>query len=622
METYNQCRFIISSRPGGYVTNPLTGVSTLEVQPFTRKQQTDFVHNWYLANEIMSQQKDDAGVHQDAQREAEDLLSRIHESRALPALAVNPLLLTLIASVHRFRSSLPRRRVELYAEICSVFLGTRRASYGIEDDLTPAQKQRVLQPLAYTMMEREIREIAVDEAAAIIWGPLQLVSPQSKPGTFLEVIENSSGLLIEKENSFYSFAHLTFQEFLAAQHIQEIGAEQTLINNIDSSWWRETTRLYCAQNDASDIIQACLSGKLFIGRITLAAECVEEARDVRPQLREQLRQILDEWLDLPGDESETFRQLAAETLLALRLSRMNRINEDLYVDSELITQAEYQLFLDEKREQGDYHQPDHWENQHFTLGRGKEPVAGVRPRDSVAFCAWLTGRETVDNWEYRLPRPGETATHVFPSVGYWSFDSSTDSYSFTSPAQSQPSLSVDTLKTYRALDLACAFDRPFDRALDRAFELEHDRAPDLSFDHIRALALADTVGHAVADLYEDVYDRAIDESVGLFRDDASTRDRETYYALSRTRTLAHDLVLDRDRAAALLVAGYLQFVIEQNQPRFQVRRNTSLTGLESLRDAYLDLFVDLVILEERRKGNLQAFEGILIVKERRKDDPL
>ena len=111
-----------------------------------------FVRNWDLADELKSQGKDDEGVRRDAERGADDLLSRLNQTPALADLAINPLLLTMIAHVHKFRSSLPGRRVELYQEICLVFLGRKHQSAGIEIDLTPQQKQLVLQPLAYHLM--------------------------------------------------------------------------------------------------------------------------------------------------------------------------------------------------------------------------------------------------------------------------------------------------------------------------------------------------------------------------------------------------------------------------------------------------------------------------------------
>jgi hypothetical protein len=59
---------------------------------------------------------------------------------------------------HRYRSQLPGRRVELFAEICDVFLGRRQQAKGLELDLTPAQKVRALRVLAFDMMCREVRD--------------------------------------------------------------------------------------------------------------------------------------------------------------------------------------------------------------------------------------------------------------------------------------------------------------------------------------------------------------------------------------------------------------------------------------------------------------------------------
>ena len=120
-----------SPRALGYRDNPLSGVNVLDVRPFNSEQVTSFVQRWYVANEIKAQQRDDPGVRKDARTGARDLLDRLHGAPALSDLAVNPLLLTMIATVHRYRSSLPGRRVELYAEICEVSLGKRQQSRGI-----------------------------------------------------------------------------------------------------------------------------------------------------------------------------------------------------------------------------------------------------------------------------------------------------------------------------------------------------------------------------------------------------------------------------------------------------------------------------------------------------------
>ncbi len=430
MQQFSANSFVITSRPFGYYNNPLQNVSILEVRPFTLEQVRKFVHNWYLANEVMSAQRDDPGVRMEAKKGGEDLLWRLRQVPVLLDMAVNPLLLTMIATVHRYRSSLPGRRVELYAEICEVFLGKRQEARGLKFDLTPAQKQRVLQSLAYYMMHHQQREIEAHEAAFVIEDPLKrVVGPQhgtevSTGAAFLKMIENASGLLIEREVGVYSFAHLTFQEYLAANHILDQKLEKDLLLWVEDSWWHETIRLYAAQSDATNIIRACLSRKRpSVPALTLAMECLEEAREVRPELRtifERLAQSVDH-------KSLEVRQIAAEVFLMLRIRRMVRMDESRYVDTSLITHAEYQLFLNDMLEEHKYHQPDHWKRHRYQLGEGRLPVVGIRPSDAIAFCHWLAKRDS-GSWQYRLPNEDELTLgevkqdphlEAVTSVGYW-----------------------------------------------------------------------------------------------------------------------------------------------------------------------------------------------------------
>ncbi|VAW43112.1 hypothetical protein MNBD_CHLOROFLEXI01-201, partial [hydrothermal vent metagenome] len=137
-------QFIVTSRPFGYQSNPLSDTLQLEVKPFTIEQIRQFVNNWYLSNEQQKQGRDDEGVHRDAQINAKDLLSRLHQTPALLEMGVNPLLLTMIATIHHYRGRLPDQRVALYHEICDVFLGKRQQARGIKFELTPSQKKRVL----------------------------------------------------------------------------------------------------------------------------------------------------------------------------------------------------------------------------------------------------------------------------------------------------------------------------------------------------------------------------------------------------------------------------------------------------------------------------------------------
>lgn len=314
MTAHGKNRFIVSSRPHGYRGNPLENVTVLQVRSFAPRQVDEFINNWYLANEIMSSQKDDPGVREEARRGAADLIERIRASVTLAELAVNPLLLTMITTVHRYRSSLPGRRVELYAEICEVFLGKRQQARGLPIDMTPAQKTRVLRPLAYQMMEKQLRIIGQSEALRVIAKSLSAVSPKTQGDDFLKDVENTSGLLVERENSSYSYSHLTFQEYLAAVHVIEARLENELLRRVGNPWWHETIRLYCAQTDASQVIEACLNSSNILA-LSLAIECMEEAREVNPEMRARYNNVIENGVE---DADPERRRLISEAWLKRR----------------------------------------------------------------------------------------------------------------------------------------------------------------------------------------------------------------------------------------------------------------------------------------------------------------
>ncbi len=65
-------------------------------------------------------------MREEAQQQADNLIERICNSKPLADVAVNILLLTMIATVHRRGNVLPGKRVELYKEICQVLLEKRQ----------------------------------------------------------------------------------------------------------------------------------------------------------------------------------------------------------------------------------------------------------------------------------------------------------------------------------------------------------------------------------------------------------------------------------------------------------------------------------------------------------------
>ena len=113
--------------------------------------------------------------------------------------------------------------------------------------------------------------------------------------------------------------------------------------------------------------------------------------------------------------------LAANVLLSRRLKNLLRIDENVEIDMDYITCAEYQLFIDEKLISGEHRQPDHWISDRFPPGEARKPIVGVRGSYAEEFCDWLTQQYSVLGFRYRLPTLDEVEEYPLTEreIGYW-----------------------------------------------------------------------------------------------------------------------------------------------------------------------------------------------------------
>jgi len=406
MATYRQTAFIITSRPYGYSSAPVDEVGViLKVLPFTLEQMKLFINSWYLQTEIRSRAgKQNQAVKAEAKKNAEDLTERIINNRAIADMATNPLLVTMIATVHYTGSALSGRRVELYQKICDLLLGTRQAAKKIKAPLTSGQNQSVLQVLALDLMQRKTRTFQPVEVKDLIASELQtIVNITLTPAEFLEQVKDVSGLIVEKEQGIFEFAHLSFQEYLAAAEVKELQQEKILIDNFGNSWWAETIRLYAAQSDATSLIQAALQ-RSTVASLTLAYDCLKESKKVEPQTQIQLENILEAGL---ASKDPKIAQLAAQVKIVRRLNGLLRISETQEIDQSYITWAEYQEFIKDTFGTNTVEQgflPTDVNNISAT-----QPVTRISFQAANRFCAWLSLNSNFDNKliRYRLPTEAE-----------------------------------------------------------------------------------------------------------------------------------------------------------------------------------------------------------------------
>ncbi|MBB6396979.1 hypothetical protein BKA00_003893 [Actinomadura coerulea] len=385
---YPSNAFVVTSRPLGYDGNRLSRADVLQVQRFTGRQIRAFLHAWYRAIEHRSREGDPKEIDRLAARAADDLYRRISSEPALFDLAANPLLLTMIANVHRYRGSLPGSRVALYEEVCQVLLHRRQEAKRLTDPgmdgLSGEKRERVVQELAWYMMRRELRDIPADEAERAIRTVLERTAPDITPAAFLRSVKRS-GLLLEHQYGRYGFAHLTLQEYLASTLVPaHASRRQLLIDNVGNPWWREVTLLWVARADAGPIVEACLEDRT-VTALSLAYACADEARELDPGLRDRLDLLLR---TAPSDLGE--RQLLDGVAAARALHDTHVLDDGTRIGAAPVPPNLWGRFV---ARTNDPHVP-------------KTVVDDLWTKDIKKFLAWLNGLFD-DGTGYRLPTPAE-----------------------------------------------------------------------------------------------------------------------------------------------------------------------------------------------------------------------
>ena len=569
-EDHRRCLFLLTSRPGGYADAPLPDATVLEVQSFSPEQTSKFIDGWYLANEIVaSGNADTEPVRRHASKEADDLRKRLRENPNLYDLTVNPLLLTMVCMVHRYHGALPGSRSQLYGEICQVLLERWRQSKGIAEELNGEQKLAVLRPLAESFMRQEVRELPEQDILHIITAPLASVGYKDEAGVaagqrFLRFIQSSSGLLLEKEKGLWSFAHKTFQEYLTAEHwLRNPGLAPDWTDEVASPWWRETLLLFAARTDASGLVEAALA-KGSPASWGLAYQCLREAQSLRSEVRDRAKAALHD--ALRSDDPTIFTP-AAMALHYFLQCEVRSISEKVEQRITLVTQAEYQLFLNGLEPDDRFKMvPLHWTTYHFT-GEPESPVLGVGPLQAGCFAEWANRSATRALW--RLPTGPETVESPLAKVAYWCSDGalsitptkahdamegwarhgttmplthSVDRRFYTSRTYSSAlTLALDLQRDHnfnRDLDLDRVSARTRDLALALALSLDLDNALDLRYAEDRDLAL--DLAHARAH----ARDLARVSASGRWRTRVSSRDYWRERVSARAQALARRLVSD------------------------------------------------------------------------------
>jgi formylglycine-generating enzyme required for sulfatase activity/predicted MPP superfamily phosphohydrolase/energy-coupling factor transporter ATP-binding protein EcfA2 len=237
----NGNRFLITARPHGIDAKELEcfGDYHQKIEYLDDKKVEDFISRWFRA--VSGQARGFADI------TSRDMISEIKLHEHASVFIRNPLLLTALCIFYLVGGKrIPDQRADLYDRIVTNLLYRR-----FHDPLEPERVNQVLEflmHLAYSLQTRDVKSIEPYEAKEV----LKQEQPP-RPGESAKVykkrldqlfkeIEPECGLLNRQSSGDIEFAHLTFQEFLAAKHLLDMDIDYK--KYLDDSWWEETILLY------------------------------------------------------------------------------------------------------------------------------------------------------------------------------------------------------------------------------------------------------------------------------------------------------------------------------------------------------------------------------------------
>ncbi|WP_137988650.1 NACHT domain-containing protein [Streptomyces vilmorinianum] len=262
-----------------------------------------FVSAWHAAARLDG---DDAGL--DALER--DLLQQFDHNPPLSDLARTPLLCAVICALHRLRDGfLPETRWALYESALQLLLGDRDKRRRIDAPdgirMSVEEHQQLLQRLAAWLVRggqtEFTREQALHQLNRALPG-MPRVQAQGTPEEILTHLLNRSGLLQERTDDVFQFAHRTFQDFLAAKEFVEDDLLAELLRHAQEQQWHDVLLLaagHCSRRELPVLVEGLLAAgsatrkrDLKTTLYVLAALCAQHAAWLSEVLHGRVRKAV------------------------------------------------------------------------------------------------------------------------------------------------------------------------------------------------------------------------------------------------------------------------------------------------------------------------------------------
>lgn len=228
---YRNCRIIVSCRPP--VRLYLRGFDRVEIEEFRVPQITEFAKRWFVLVDGFDR--------------SDRFLDRLRRHRAIGELAKTPLLLPMLCNVFAKEGEFPKNRMSLYRRGFELLLMEwdkaqyrhRNTSY---EEISNTVKIELLSVIATHFFKqgsvlfrrREIEWVV----KRFFVERLGRNSLEVDPSEILMAIELQHGLIVRRAVNYYSFSHLTFQEYLTAAHLESQNQYPIVYDYVTDARWK------------------------------------------------------------------------------------------------------------------------------------------------------------------------------------------------------------------------------------------------------------------------------------------------------------------------------------------------------------------------------------------------
>ena len=222
-ETYPSTPILVTSREVGYEQAPLDDrFETFKLSPFSDDQVKQYVSKWFSLNTDLpsAKQKQLAG-------------SFFDESKVVPDIRSNPLMLALICNIYNVEGYIPRYRPEVYRKCAEMLFDKWDKRRGIHYTLPfEAYVRPAMHDLAYWIYSDEslqggvAEDLLIGRASEYLnkWCFESLEEAKSAATKFIEFCRGRAWVLSDTGTKkggekLYQFTHRTFLEYFTAEHL-------------------------------------------------------------------------------------------------------------------------------------------------------------------------------------------------------------------------------------------------------------------------------------------------------------------------------------------------------------------------------------------------------------------